>query len=97
MLKYLLTVEASFSVRGRGIILVPPLAATFIDQLKERSFTARLIFADGRQQDVKGYFSLTHMWRTPPTASPTWVTECLLEESIGSVPKGTQLWWNEPE
>lgn len=96
MLKYLLTVEAAFHLKQRGIVLVPSLTADFFDQLKEQSFTGVLVFADGRRQAVKGYFALTHFFRTQP-GLPAWETECVLDEGSGAVPAGTELWWNAPE
>ncbi|MBO0795515.1 MAG: hypothetical protein J2P36_31880, partial [Ktedonobacteraceae bacterium] len=62
-------------------------------------FTGMLAFPNGRRQEVKGSFSPTHyqMKGVPTVEFPTWETVCLLEEAVGPVPKGVELWWNEPE
>ncbi len=97
MLKYLLTIKATFhfTTPRDGIIIAPSPHQQAISNLPTNIFTGVLIFADGSRQEVRGRFIQAH-FSGRPVGLPAWVTECFLEE-LESVPEGTELWWSEPE
>ncbi len=97
MLKYLLTIKATFHfIRPRdGVVIDPSPPEEIVGNFRNTLFTGMLIFADGRRQEVNGRFIRAH-FSGRPVGLPAWVTECFLE-GLESVPEGTELWWDEPE
>jgi hypothetical protein len=83
----ILTVEDSFEITGRGVVVVPgPLEAEYSGP---RGFAVRLVLPSGSEQEAR--LTLEHVFQTPPPTEHRYA--CLLR-GLGKadVPVGTEIW-----
>ena len=87
MLKLLMTVEDSFQIAGRGLVVVPgPLTEEFAGPA---SLNVDLCRPDG--STVHALLLIQHQFQTPPSPERRWA--CVFATlSKQDVPVGTEIW-----
>lgn len=91
---FLLTVQEAFTLRGRGILVYPPVP--FDQMLPERRHQPIRFRVELRRPD--GTVDPVEAWFTIPTSMPPDLEgyDCLLRNVQKSdAPKGTEIWISE--